>query len=267
MGKYVSIVLLLGLFVASPVWGQDTPIVIDTVPNFIGLSVATVPDYLGSDDYGVAIGLVGRLGLGGERFIQLSGPLLTANLINHPNLQLGPALRFRRGRDDVGDDVVDRMADIDSTFEAGLLVGYKYVNPSNRRHRFRVGATFTHDVGGEHEGFVIDLFARAWVPLGQQMDFGLGVGLSFADNDYMETYFGVSASDAVRSGLPIFNADGGVRDVQVFPILVYHLSRHWHVGAGVRYARLLSDAADSPVVDDRGSAGQLVAGVAVLYSW
>ncbi|MDH3598407.1 MAG: MipA/OmpV family protein [Candidatus Tectomicrobia bacterium] len=263
----MSIAFLLGLLVASPVLAQDTPIAIDTVPNFIGVGLATVPDYLGSDDYTIAIGLTGRLGLGGERFIQLSGPLLTANLINHPNLQLGPALRFRRGRDDVDDDVVDRMADIDSTFEAGLLIGFKYVNPTNRRQRFRAGVTFTHDVAGEHEGFVIDVFARAWWPLSKRFDVGLGAGLTFADDDYMETYFSVTPSDAMRSGLPIFDAEGGVRDFRVFPTVVWHLSRHWHLGAGLRYSRLVSDAEDSPVVDDRGSANQLAAGAAILYSW
>ena len=101
MRRYATIVLLFGLLIASPALAQDSTIAVDTVPNFIGVGIAAVPDYLGSDDYGIAIGLTGRLGLGGERFIQLSGPLLTANLINHPNLQLGPALRFRRGRDDV----------------------------------------------------------------------------------------------------------------------------------------------------------------------
>ncbi len=267
MRRYASIALLLGLFVAHPVLAQDTPIVIDIVPNFIGIGIATVPDYLGSDDYTLAIGPTGRLGLGGERFMQLSGPLLTSNLIDHPQVQIGPALRFRRGRDDVEDDVVDRMADIDATFEAGLLIGFKYVNPSNRRQRFRAGVTFTHDVGGEHEGFVIDVFARAWGPLGKRFDLGLGAGITFADDDYMATYFSVNASDAARSGLPIFAAEGGVRDFRVFPVLVMHLSQHWHLAAGIRYSRLLSDAEDSPLVDDRGSADQLAAGVGVIYSW
>ncbi|TFG59930.1 MAG: hypothetical protein E4H29_03375 [Deltaproteobacteria bacterium] len=39
------------------------------------------------------------------------------------------------------------------------------------------------------------------------------------------------------------------------------------MGAGFRYQGLLSDAKDSPVTDDRGSADQIVASVAVAYSW
>ncbi len=159
------------------------------------------------------------------------------------------------------------MADIDATFEAGLLLGFKFVNRTNPRKRFRAGVTFSHDVGGEHEGFLVDVFARAWFPLGKAFDLGLGAGITFADDDYMETYFGVSPIDAARSGLPIFEAEGGMRDYRVFPVLVFHLSRHWHLGAGVRYSRLVADAEDSPLVDDRGSANQLAAGVGVIYAW
>ncbi len=50
-------------------------------------------------------------------------------------------------------------------------------------------------------------------------------------------------------------------------MFVFHFNRNWHLGAGVMYKRLLNDAADSPVVDDRGSADQLLAVVAGIYSW
>jgi outer membrane protein len=83
----------------------------------------------------------------------------------------------------------------------------------------------------------------------------------------MDKYFGVSPKDSDRTGLPIFEAEAGVKEVRVIPAVVVHFSPKWHAGFGVRYARLLDDAEDSPVVDERGSADQWIAGAALAYAW
>jgi MipA family protein len=44
-------------------------------------------------------------------------------------------------------------------------------------------------------------------------------------------------------------------------MVMQSLSENWHVGAGILYSRLLSEAADSPIVVDRGSANQIVGGI------
>jgi outer membrane protein len=83
----------------------------------------------------------------------------------------------------------------------------------------------------------------------------------------MSTYFGVTQVDADRTGLRVYEADGGFKDIRVFPALVMHLSETWHLALGVQYRGLLGDAEDSPVVDDRGSSSQWLSGVGVAYSW
>ncbi len=89
----------------------------------------------------------------------------------------------------------------------------------------------------------------------------------YGSGDYINTYFGVSAADSARSGLRQFSAGDGLRDVSVTPALILHLGEKWHVGGFVRYQRVLSDAADSPVVDQRGSPNQVWIGLVVAYSW
>jgi len=83
----------------------------------------------------------------------------------------------------------------------------------------------------------------------------------------MDTYFSVSADDAIRSGLPVFAAGSGMRDVRGWVVGMFHLSRNWHLGAGVLYSRLLGDASDSPIVSERGSDNQWIYGVGLLYGW
>jgi len=99
-----------------------------------------------------------------------------------------------------------------------------------------------------------------------KVDFTLGLSASFGSSDYMETYFGVDAEDSFRSRLPRFNANSGMRDFSITPGLVYHLNKSWHLGAGVRYMRLIGDAEDSPVVEV-GDENQWMAGLGVFYSW
>lgn len=261
--------IMLSVIFTSGVQAQDSPLVIENMPNIFGAGVALVPDYQGSDDSTVGAAPFGRITFSGqERYIQLFVTELYANVIDHPFLRFGPVVNYRFGRDDdVEDDVVKKMEEIDGTIEAGVFGGFTFIDGANPRKRFIVSVEYLQDIGGEHEGYTASVSARFWHPLSKAIDVSLGVGATYADEDYMETYFGVSPSDADRTALPVFEADGGIKDVRILPAVVVHLSEFWHVGVGARYQRLLGDAEDSPVVDDRGSADQFMAGLAVAYSW
>jgi outer membrane scaffolding protein for murein synthesis (MipA/OmpV family) len=80
----------------------------------------------------------------------------------------------------------------------------------------------------------------------------------------MDEYFGVTADDSLASGLAVYTPGGGVRDARAWLVALVHLGPQWHVGAGVLYSRLVGDAADSPLVSDRGSQNQWVYGVGGL---
>ena len=83
----------------------------------------------------------------------------------------------------------------------------------------------------------------------------------------MQTYFGVDTKNVGTSGLSLFDAEGGFKDINITPAVVVHLSMNWHVAAGCKYFYLLGDAKDSPVVDDEGDPSQWIAGLGVAYSW
>jgi outer membrane protein len=130
-----------------------------------------------------------------------------------------------------------------------------------------VSLQFQHDVGGTHEGFLITPSMRYWHPVTRALTVSLGGSFTYGSGDYMSTYFDVTAADATRSGLTQFSADSGIRDVRIAPMLVYSLSQSWHVAGGFIYSRLLGDAADSPIVDDRGDENQFFAGLGIVYAW
>ena len=91
--------------------------------------------------------------------------------------------------------------------------------------------------------------------------------IAAGNSQFMNTYFRVDSADAAVTGLKQFDAGIGLRDINIPAALVFHYSENWHLAAGFKYFRLVSDASDSPITNDRGSADQLLAGLGVAYSW
>ncbi len=265
----VVFAVVVTLFFASASQAQDSPLAIENMPNVIGLGVGLLPDYVGSDDYMVGGAPFFRLTLPNTQYYaRLLATDLQINIINHPVFRLGPAVNYRFGRnDDVEDKVVKHMKEIDGTIEAGAFVGIELVDKDNPRQRFLAQVEFLSDVGGEYNGYNYSISASYWMPVSKPLDIMLGAGLAYASDNFMETYFGVDQDNADRTGLPVFKANSGIYMAKLNGGAVLHLSRDWHVAAGVQFRPLLADAEDSPVVEDRGNASQVVAGLGVAYSW
>lgn len=237
------------------------------LPNLVGVGIGLVPDYEGSNDYTFGVAPVARYGFWGERYVELVATELTVNVIDHPYVRVGPVLNVHLGRKDVDDDVVDMMEDIDHTVEVGFFAGVDLTNEVDPRIRFGSEIQFLQDAGGVSNGFKIDWSTRYWHPLAKWLDFGIVGGVSYGSDSFMDTYFGVDMSDAARSGLPAYSAGPSFKDIRLTPILLVHFSRNWHLGTGIMYKRLLGDAADSPIVDGRGSKNQFLMATTLIYSW
>ena len=238
------------------------------IRNYVAVAVGVVPDYMGSDDYTVGAAPAGLMKFGSsERYARLLVTELSVNVLDSRTWNFGPVLNYRLARDDVDDDAVDRMRDIDGTLEAGLIGGWTWIGDDDPRHRFNATVEFLHDVADTHEGFLVSAGARYFQPVTLPLTLSIGATVTYGSSDYMQTYFGVDSDNAARSGLSQFSAGSGLRDVRIPVMAIYSLSPNWHLSGGLVYSRLLGDASDSPVVDDRGSRNQLFAGVGVAYAW
>jgi MipA family protein len=246
----------------------DFEVVSPDVRNFAGLAFGMTPDYLGSDDYTIGIAPAFKWHFdGSERYVRLLATELSINLINSRTWQFGPAGNYRIGRSDVDDEVVDRLRDIDSGVELGVFGGWTWISPNDERHRFNASLHFLHDVSSNHDGYIVAGSTRYWVPVHRGVSLTLGVSTTYGSGDYMDTFFSIDGENSARSGLPLFGASSGMRDVRISPGVVYSFSPKWHLGAGLIYSRLLSDAESSPVVATRGSADQFFGGVGLIYAW
>lgn len=236
--------------------------------NFMSFGVGVLPDYIGSDDDFVGAAPFGVLSLGDNKFFSILANSVYLNLSTNENLRFGPTGTYRFGRDDdIDDKVVSRMEEIDDTVEVGGFAGYMIQMSDDIRDRFTFGGQVAFDVGGEHKGYVASVNARRWLPVGRFGVLGLAVATTYGSGNYIDTYFSVSSADSATTGLPEFDAGDGFRDVRVQAVFIHPVSKNWVVGAGAMYSRLLNDAADSPIVDDRGDKDQIVYGLGIGYIW
>jgi MipA family protein len=224
----------------------------------IGGGGAYAPDYEGSDDYEFQPFPFASIVY--DDFIFVEGTSLGANLLNYEGLKAGPIVRYSGGRDEDDNNALDGLGDVDDSIEVGGFVGYEL-------GIWSAAMTVTQDVAGGHEGMLAEMSTGVAVPLSDSVRASIEGSATWADSNYMETFFGVSGSQAVKSGYARYEADAGFKDVGITLGLDYMVTEAIGVSGRVQYKKLLGDAADSPIVKDEGSDDQFFTGMFLTYKW
>ncbi len=247
---------------------EAVPIITPTLPNYVGFGLGVTTEYIGSDKY-----YFGGLPLARyqfkntQRYASLTGTFADLNLVNHPILRFGPTVQLRLGRSNVSDRAVRQLPSIGKSLEAGVFGGLEFVDPDDPRKRVKFDLRIQQDVTSEHDGWLASGGVQGWYPVAELAEVGLALGTTYGSHDYMSTFFDVRSQDSAQSGLSSYSADAGFRDVRLTLGAMVPVTEHWLVGVGVMFMRLVGDAADSPIVDDRGSPNQVSGGLGVAYAW
>jgi outer membrane scaffolding protein for murein synthesis (MipA/OmpV family) len=166
-------------------------------------------------------------------------------------------------RDDVKNNRVDKLKAVDQALMLGGLVGYDL---QFNRGTLGFEVEWTHDVIDGNDGWLLQPEVRYRRKLAEDWGLHLASTLTYASDDYMESYFSISPADSARSGLHTYNASSGIKDVGVNIALNHSFTENWAIGGLVAYKRLLNDAGDSPVTKV-GDENQYVVGLYFTYSW
>jgi outer membrane scaffolding protein for murein synthesis (MipA/OmpV family) len=243
--------------------------------NLVGLGVFAVPDWYGSRDKEARPAPLVRYAFDESRYIQLIGPELRANLMPRTDIRFGPLLRFRQRRDDdVEDNIVSRMRPVASATEIGVFADYHMpLEPNRPLHKVVFSADLVGNTTGVYSGPTGNIRATYFYPfpqavMGYQLLGTLGFGLFFASDHFNDKYFGIHGSDVLlfpkRAGQP-YKAEGGLTSIKIPFSISSQVDPKWLVTVAGRWERLLGDAADSPVVKDRGNQNQWIIGAAASY--
>lgn len=243
--------------------------------NFIGLGVFAVPDYYGSQDSEGAAAPLGRYTFAGKRYVQLLGPELSLNLVDRQEWRAGLLVRSRARRDDdVDDEIVKQMRPVASATEVGLFAAYHMPLEYNRPlHKLVFSGDVVTNTNNVYDGASGNLRVNYFYPFrqtmaGRPMIGNVGVGMFFASGSFNRKYFGVTDSDVAlfpTLGGQEYRPDSGVTSVKIPFGLTVQMDKRWLLTFAGRYERLLGDAKDSPIVEERGDANQWAIGVAVSH--
>jgi len=243
--------LLAGSLLTAPAWAME---------HTIGAGAGFGPDYEGSDDYQGIPMLMLKGSYDSGRSFSLMGTNLRVNLVPSKTYSFGPVLNYRQGRDDVENDSVDAMEDIDDAIEAGV---FGSINIDN----WLLGAELLADVSDEHDGMLAQVSVGYRWKATSELTILPKVITTYADDDYMDTYFGVNNGNRGSSRLPNYGAEGGLKNVGLNLIVDYTPWDQWGISGVLAYSALLNDAKDSPIVDGEGDDKQVFFGLMGTYRW
>ena len=91
--------------------------------------------------------------------------------------------------------------------------------------------------------------------------------MKVVSDNYNDSYFSVTPGQSIASGLPVYNADGGVHSFGAGATVILPLSRDNKMSAVLiaGYDRLTGDAGDAPLVRLRGARDQAAVGLFFSY--
>ncbi|UIJ45870.1 MipA/OmpV family protein [Sphingomonas cannabina] len=245
----------------------------------IGVGIATVPDYEGSDDNRIAPFPAAMGQVSGYRFT-LIGNRLSVDLIrNRPgpgwDLQLGPvaAVNFNRSSTkSIDDPRIKALGKVDTAIELGGYAGIARTGVITSDYdRLSVSVTYRHDVAGSHDSGIWTPTVSYMTPLSRKAMVGLFASADHVEGKYARTYFSVTPGQSIASGLPVYNARGGWKNLTLGAMagvsLTGDLTHGLSLVGGGAWSRLMNDFADSPVTSVAGDRNQWIGTVGLAYTF
>jgi outer membrane scaffolding protein for murein synthesis (MipA/OmpV family) len=244
----------------------------------IGVGAATLPDYEGADENSITPGaiVVGKIA---DHDFFTRGTQLYFNLIPSgsgpgTNFELGVIGAVRLDRTNKVDDLrVRALGKLDTAWEAGGYVGISRTGVITSDYdTLTVRVAYVHDLSDAHDSYIVTPQINYATPLSPRTLVSVGASADYVGKGYGRTYFGVTSTGALASGLRTYSInDSGWKRYNLTAFVLQSLSgdlgRGFGLGAGVLYGRLLGDYKRSPIASDVGDADQLAAAVGLTYTF
>jgi MipA family protein len=182
------------------------------------------------------------------------------------NFRFGSLVGFQFPRSPRGDAALRGLRKINFALEPGVFAEYFPTSFTRVRTELRQGIT-------GHYGQILDISADAYTKFADKWQIAMGPRLSFASSTAIKPYFNVDALQSFNSGqffnarLPEYLTHTGVRALGFGSVLRYAWTKHIDTEIFGEYERLLGSSAKAPLVRQRGSANQFVAGLGLSYKF
>jgi outer membrane scaffolding protein for murein synthesis (MipA/OmpV family) len=226
----------------------------------LGVAEVALPIYDGARPYHAETGPVIDIRYRDIAFASV-GEGLGVNIVRGENYRAGIAIAYDLGRK-ASDypSYLHGLGDIRAAPVIKLFGSYVI----SKEFPLVLRADVRKIVGGA-EGLLGDL--EAFLPLpgsSKTLVMLAGPSITFANRQYQQKVFGVSATQALASGFPGYDAHGSANAAGMGFSATRFITPHWLVTADVAVNRLLGSARDSPITQ---SAVQGVLALSTAYRW
>lgn len=236
----------------------------DDKNNFIVLGAASLPEFEGASSHQWVPFGVADLNFRGVN-LEIRGLQGTLDVLGRGgSLKLGPAFSLSTPREDVIPGL-PTFGDVDFAVEVGGFIGFEMPFGGAAEGTLSGQVSVRQDVTGAHDGLLVTPEIEYFFALNRMFRVGLAANATWASGDYMSSYFSITPAQREQSGLDLFDAGSGIKDVGVEAFSIFSFSEQWGIFSRISYNRLLGDAADSPIVQTYGDRNQLFYGAGVFF--
>lgn len=217
----------------------------------LGIGGMAKPTYPGADSYifvPYPIVEVGRFYL----------PVLGQSEAKQHGFFFYPSFGLNGERKPSDDPSLKGTKKIPTVLEAGAGIGY--------RTDWLRGFVAVRQAFNGVDGQVGDLGLDVQMPVAPRITVAVGPRARISSQNYMRTYFGVTAKEASKGPLTKYKPDGGFKSVGVAAKLTYALNERTDLELKGGWNRLVGQAADSPIVK-AGSKDQWMVGVGISHQF
>lgn len=183
---------------------------------------------------------------------------LGIELVDSAALKMSLGLRYDGGRRESTSAALQGMGAVRTTVRARLGLRYRFDS------HWQANAAWTVDAFGRGGGHFGEFSLQREQRWSAATTWAFGATASLAGDRYLQTWFGVTPEQSLRSGYAAYAPRAGLRDATLHAHLRSQLSPRWVLLGGVSATRLLGPAADSPLVRQASS---LAVNAGLAYSF
>jgi len=225
-----------------------------------GIAVSTKPAYSGASQYEAAAGPILNIRYRNRAFLS-TGEGLGVNLLVGKRYRLALAVGL-----DLGRQMSWHYATLHGLGDIPRAPFFKLAGTYviSRRVPILLRADVRKIAGGA-AGLVGDLEVYSPLPgSSRRLVMFAGPSVTIADRRHLQTVYGISPLQAVRSGYPVFPAHGGLQAAGFGFSATRFFTAHWLANTDLAVSELLGSAGRSPLIERRT---QATFTLSVAYRW
>lgn len=218
----------------------------------VGIGPEYRPDYFGSDDFEWVPDP--EVYVKFRNFVFLDNDGADIALFGFSGFSFGPSVRLTNNRKETDNVALTGLGDIDHTLEVGGFAATKFVDRFLVRFKVRKGV-----VGG-HDGLIVDAAGTALLFRYGRVSTSVSANASWIGERYADTYFSITPAQSLASGLPVYDAQRGMRDIGGSFNAYINIGKKWSLNPYVSYSYIFDDFAQTPIIEQFGDRNQYRAG-------